>query len=342
MTRAERAEALHAGGSACSQAVFSVFAEELGLPEAAAHRLATGLGGGIGRMGLSCGALTGGVLALSLAFGSETGADQERKLDTYARVGEFMAESGAAQGSTDCRALLGGIDMRTQEGRERMKAEGLSAKVCNPLIRETVEKIERILVAEGKIRPLAPRASCASCAPDTAVAGQAAAAAPAAPADRAPHIRIERARPADSGTLAEFRYRMFADMMPDTDWSARREVLLREAGRYYREKADSADQLNFVAYVDDKPAGSACAVIEERPLHVRYEGTRYGYVHNVYVLPEYRGLGLARALMNRLHEEAARAGIVRLGLHASRFGRALYLGLGYEPVERYMEKENLR
>jgi anti-sigma regulatory factor (Ser/Thr protein kinase) len=48
MTRADRAIALHRGGSACSQAVFAVFAQELGLPPAPAHRLAGGFGAGMG------------------------------------------------------------------------------------------------------------------------------------------------------------------------------------------------------------------------------------------------------------------------------------------------------
>jgi hypothetical protein len=71
----------------------------------------------------------------------------------------------------------------------------------------------------------------------------------------------------------------------------------------------------------------------------RYDGVRYGYVHNVYVKPEARGQGVARALLKRLHAEAAKAGVVRLSLHASRFGRPLYLDLGYESIERYMESD---
>ena len=75
MTKVERAAALHASGSSCSQSVFVPFAEELGLDPQRAHKLATGLGAGCGRQQLVCGAVSGAVLALGLALGSEEGSE---------------------------------------------------------------------------------------------------------------------------------------------------------------------------------------------------------------------------------------------------------------------------
>lgn len=149
MTNAEKAVALHRGGSACSQAVFTVLAEELGLDPRLAHKISTGLGGGIGRQGLSCGAITGGALALSLAFGNEDGADQEAKLDTYARVAALFRAMEARHGSSRCRALLGGADLWTEEGRAAVKAGGYSEKVCNALVADVVDYVEKE-IAGGK------------------------------------------------------------------------------------------------------------------------------------------------------------------------------------------------
>jgi len=149
MTNAEKAVALHHGGSACSQAVFTVLAAELGLDEKLAHKLSTGLGGGIGRLGLSCGAITGGALALSLAFGSEDGTDQEAKLDTYTRVVALFKAMEAKHGSSQCRVLLGGADLWTEEGRAAVKAGGYSDKACNPMVADVVAYVEKE-IAEGK------------------------------------------------------------------------------------------------------------------------------------------------------------------------------------------------
>ena len=148
MTRAERAVALHVGGSTCSQAVFTVFARDLDMNERTAHRLSAGFGGGVGRKGLLCGALAGGVLAISLLYGAETGEDQEAKLKTYTIVAKFMDAMEKLHGSTQCRTLLGGLDLWNPADQEKMKAEGLSGSVCNVLVKDVVEYIEGLLPPE--------------------------------------------------------------------------------------------------------------------------------------------------------------------------------------------------
>ncbi|MCX7774523.1 MAG: C-GCAxxG-C-C family protein [Spirochaetaceae bacterium] len=145
MTRTERAVALHKAGSACSQAVFAVFAEDLGLPESVAHRIAGGFGGGMGRQGLTCGAVTGGIMALSLALGGSASVDQDRKLELYGITRTFMEHMADFKGSTACRNLLEGVDLWTQEGRDAMAARGLADSVCNPMIERAVREVERIL-----------------------------------------------------------------------------------------------------------------------------------------------------------------------------------------------------
>lgn len=150
MTMADKAVAMHKGGSSCSQAVFTVFAELLGMDPKQAHKLSTGLGGGVGRSGNICGAISGGVLALSLLYGSEDGADQEGKMKTYEAVKAYLDEMERRRGSTQCRTLLGGADLWTEAGRAKVKDEGLGDKVCNPLIQETAAYIEALLPEEHR------------------------------------------------------------------------------------------------------------------------------------------------------------------------------------------------
>lgn len=148
MTKAEQAIAMHTKGSSCSQAVFGVFAEDLGLDPTTAHKLSTGLGGGIGRMGLTCGALSGGVLALSLKHGNPDAVDQAAKLDTYARCSAFITAMQDKFGSTECRTLLHGADLWTEEGRAKVKEHNLTDKVCNAMIAEAVNYLESALQIE--------------------------------------------------------------------------------------------------------------------------------------------------------------------------------------------------
>ncbi len=144
MTRAERAVALHNAGSACSQAVFAVFAEEFGLDVKLAHKLSGGLGGGIGRKGMDCGAVTGGALALSLMYGAESSADQESKLKTYRFVADLVEFIEKKHGSSQCRVLLGGLDLWKDGDRAKMSSEGIADRVCNSLIRDVVNYVEGV------------------------------------------------------------------------------------------------------------------------------------------------------------------------------------------------------
>ena len=142
MDRVEKALTIHKSGSSCSQAVFTAFASDLGLDEGIAHRLSGGLGGGMGRLGYSCGAISGGVLALSMIYGSENGADQDAKMKTFSAM-------ESSHGSSQCRVLLEGADLWNPEDRLAMKAKGLSDKVCNALIADVVRYVE-VHMPKGK------------------------------------------------------------------------------------------------------------------------------------------------------------------------------------------------
>ena len=74
MNRAEKAAALFADGCNCSQAVFAAFADEFGLDEALAKRLACGLGGGVGRMREVCGAVSAAAMVLGMRSGPDKAA----------------------------------------------------------------------------------------------------------------------------------------------------------------------------------------------------------------------------------------------------------------------------
>ena len=55
-------------GLACSQAVFGAFAGKYGLSAEMAVKISAGFAGGMGRTGGTCGAVTGGIMVLGLAF----------------------------------------------------------------------------------------------------------------------------------------------------------------------------------------------------------------------------------------------------------------------------------
>ena len=95
--KAQRAKALFLEGYNCAQAVAGAFAPEMGLSVDAAARLASGFGGGMGRMREVCGAVSGMTLAASALRGYNDPKAGLEKTDTYAMIqelaGRFRAEA---------------------------------------------------------------------------------------------------------------------------------------------------------------------------------------------------------------------------------------------------------
>lgn len=131
-------------GHSCSQAVFTAFAEPLGLDYDTAVRLSAGFGGGMGRMGDVCGAVTGALMVLGLRFG---GVEAEAKEKTYELVREFADRFKIRRESLDCRDLLG-CDLSTPEGRKTAAEQSLHATICSQVVREAAEILEDILTRD--------------------------------------------------------------------------------------------------------------------------------------------------------------------------------------------------
>jgi len=101
-----------ARGYNCAQSVFSAFAEQHGIAGDTALRLSAPFGGGMGRAGEVCGALSGALLMLGLEFGNDR---PESKENVYRLVREFMGQFQRRNGYVRCSDLLG-HDISTPEG----------------------------------------------------------------------------------------------------------------------------------------------------------------------------------------------------------------------------------
>jgi len=61
----------------------------------------------------------------------------------------------------------------------------------------------------------------------------------------------------------------------------------------------------------------------------RYMGDRLAFVYNVYTEPAHRRRGLARLIMDTIHDWCREAGIASVALNASQHARQLYEAMGY-------------
>ncbi len=97
---------LFAQGFKCAQAVVLAHAEEFGLAPDLAQRLAAPLGGGLGGLRRTCGALTGLCLLAGLRHGAYDPNDPAAKTRFYALIQQLDAEFAAEFGTSQCAVLL--------------------------------------------------------------------------------------------------------------------------------------------------------------------------------------------------------------------------------------------
>ena len=136
-----QAEEFFKRGYACSQAVLMTYAEEYGIPVDAAKKIASTFGGGMGRLRLTCGALTGAFMVLGLEYGNVEPRDMDTKLGAYEKVRETARRFEELHGSTECRALLA----KYCGSEEEVKSRKHHLIICNRLVRDAVSILEEVL-----------------------------------------------------------------------------------------------------------------------------------------------------------------------------------------------------
>lgn len=149
MNRVEQAVSCFKNGLNCSQAILSTYGEQFGLDREVALKLAIGFGGGMGRMGGTCGAVTGAFMVLGLKHGAIEAANQdEAKETTYEQVREFAKRFEARNGTTVCRDLIK-CDIDTPEGLAMAREQKLFATVCPKFVQDAAEILEEMLNSHG-------------------------------------------------------------------------------------------------------------------------------------------------------------------------------------------------
>ncbi len=144
VTRVEDALATFQCGFNCAQSVLAAFAGDLGIPRETALKIASGFGGGMGRMSLTCGAVTGAFMALGLKSGYSAGGDRASRENIYQMVREFSQQFHNMHGSIECRELLG-FDISTPDGHKAAADNKLFRTQCPRFVRDAVEMIEKLL-----------------------------------------------------------------------------------------------------------------------------------------------------------------------------------------------------
>lgn len=151
MDRCALAYQYHKEGWNCAQSVAGSCADLAGRTPEEVLPLLGGFGGGIGGSHEEvCGALSGGVLILSLCFPHAQGGDQDAKRNLYRLSKEFRRRFFEIFGYTRCGDLLRARPGVTEKNPASQRL-GVTAH-CDNMIVTAVELLEA-LVAEERARP---------------------------------------------------------------------------------------------------------------------------------------------------------------------------------------------
>ncbi|MEW6171816.1 MAG: C-GCAxxG-C-C family protein [Bacillota bacterium] len=144
MNGVETAVSLFKEGSNCAQALLSTYGVKLGLEREKSLKIAAPFGGGMGRLGETCGAVIGAFMIIGLKYGTATLKDQGAKDKTYDHTRDFVNRFKFRNGSITCKNLLG-CDISTPEGMKLAKDQNLINTLCPKFVHDAAEIIEQIL-----------------------------------------------------------------------------------------------------------------------------------------------------------------------------------------------------
>jgi GNAT superfamily N-acetyltransferase len=136
------------------------------------------------------------------------------------------------------------------------------------------------------------------------------------------------ADPADIEVGVRFRYAMKVELamrvnLLRPDWAA------RETAYFAKRTAEGGAQW-YLAKAGEQFVGSACAYVDDSWAVTLLEHPQNGWIIGVYVVPEYRRRGIARALTDAALTWLRGTECVEARLHASPYGRGIYESLGFE------------
>jgi C_GCAxxG_C_C family probable redox protein len=131
-------------GYCCAQSVLFSYAEQLGISEDHALRLANGFGAGMGRRQEVCGAVTGAIIVLGLIYGRGVSDGKDKHEYTYAKVKELIEKFEAQHGTVICKKLLDDCDLNTPTGQDHFKSENMINQ-CYGYVDATVKILEEII-----------------------------------------------------------------------------------------------------------------------------------------------------------------------------------------------------
>lgn len=139
--RVKQAIELFRDGYNCAQSIVGAFEDKLGKDTPTLMDMASGFGGGMGRLQHTCGAVTGSFMVMS-TLSKKSNAGSKEKLDED--IQDFARRFTGEFGELNCRKLLG-YDLNAPEELEQAHKTEAFDRHCERYIEFSVKTLAKIL-----------------------------------------------------------------------------------------------------------------------------------------------------------------------------------------------------
>lgn len=113
----------------------------------------------------------------------------------------------------------------------------------------------------------------------------------------------------------------------------------RPLNEFFEKYMKDDSMIEWIAEINHQIVGTSAIIFYEFPPSFSNPSGIQGYIANMYTAPEYRGMGIARALINHLVEEAKKRNVAELWLIASDMGKPVYSKYGFREAKDRMVME---
>ncbi len=143
--RGDNAKELFKKGYNCAQAIVIAFSDVTGFDEKTSAMIASGFGGGMGRMREVCGAVSGMFIVYNMLNGYFDPTGNEGKMQNYADIQKLASDFKAENGSIICKELLGLSKPEGTHIPEKRTDEYYKKRPCGDIVKNATEILEEFL-----------------------------------------------------------------------------------------------------------------------------------------------------------------------------------------------------
>ena len=111
----------------------------------------------------------------------------------------------------------------------------------------------------------------------------------------------------------------------------------QELFTFFEKKMSDGSLVEWLLEENEKIVATAAILFMEFPPTFTNPSGVKGYITNMFTHPDYRGKGIASAMLGKLTDEARKRGVKHIWLLSSNPGKPVYGHFGFIQTDKYME-----